>query len=191
MLGVERITLTAQHYYESVQLPWTWHGSKVVPGGFLMGLAAAAAYETVTDDFSIDTLAANFLNGPDPTKLLQIRVQRLSDGGRFCTRIVIVEQDGTNMVHCTCSFVRTGAMKGPSMTHCVARRTSQTLDKITLDDLELGRTKQGPFMKFQRLPLVYSGKLAYFTSPGIGPPSILTNVQQVLSPNLITHHPTP
>lgn len=123
-----------------------------------MGLAANAAYETVTSDFCIDTLAAHFLNGPDPTKLLQLRVQRLSDGGRFCARMVTVEQGGVMMVHITCTFVRTVAMKGPSMKHCVGRTSSQTIEKITLDDLELGRTKNGPFMKFQRLPLVHKGK---------------------------------
>ena len=150
--------LTTQGLYESSQLPWTWHGSKVVPGGLIMGLAANAAYETVTPDFSIDTLVAHFLNGPDPTKLLQLRVQQISDGGRFCARVVSVEQAGITMVHIMCTFVRTSAMKGPSMTHAVNRASSQTIEKITLDDLELGRTKNGPFMKFQRLPLVSDGK---------------------------------
>ena len=129
-----------------------------------MSLAAAAAYETVSSEFSIDTLQAHFLSGPNPDLPLQMRVQRLSNGGRFLTRVILVEQRGTKMVHVTCSFVRTAAMKGPSMTHSTSRMTSQTIDSITLDDLEVGKNKQGPIMKFQRTPPVYTGT-------GIPPPS--------------------
>jgi acyl-CoA thioesterase II len=45
------------------------------------------------------------------------------------------------------------------MAHDVSRATTETIEEITLDDLEPGRTRQGPFMKFQRLPLVYTGGL--------------------------------
>ena len=130
----------------------------MVPGGTLMAIAAAAAFETVTSDFSIDTLHALFLNGPKPDIFLQLRVQRLSDGGRFVTRVVTLEQGSTTMVHVTCSFVRTALMGGGSMTHSARRKTSETIEEITLDDLEPGRNKQGPIMRYQRLPLVYTGK---------------------------------
>jgi hypothetical protein len=123
-----------------------------------MSLAAAAAYKTVSQGFVIDTLNTHFIAGPNPSKRLQQRVQRLNDGGRFATRVVTVEQEGKVMVHVTCSFVRASAMKGPSMTHCVGRSDRQTVSAITLDDLETGRTRLGPFMKFQRLPLVYNGE---------------------------------
>ena len=126
-----------------------------------MGYAAAAAYETVTPDFALDTLSAHFLNGPKPDQPLQQKVQRLSDGGRFCTRVVTVEQGGTVMVHATCSFVRAASMMGPSMKHCVSRSSNQMIEKIILDDLEPGRTRLGPFMKFQRLPLEYKGRFLY------------------------------
>jgi acyl-CoA thioesterase 8 len=124
-----------------------------------MSLAAAAAYKTVAFDFAIDTLSAHFISGPKPDRPLQQRVQRLSDSGRFAHRVVSVEQDGRVMVHVTCSFVRSDALKGRSMVHDVSRATTETIDRITLDDLEPGRTRQGPFMKFQRLPLVYTGEL--------------------------------
>ena len=125
-----------------------------------MSLAAAAAYKTVTSDFAIDTLSAHFLAGSNSTKPLQQRVQRLSDTGRFCARVVTVEQGDVVMVHATCTFVRVKAMGGPSMRHVVGRRGKQRIERITLDDLEPGRKREGPFMKFQRLPLEYFGELA-------------------------------
>ena len=144
--------------YQSVHCPlWTWPGSRVVPGGTLMALAAAAAYETVTTDFSIDTLQAHFLSGPNCDGHLQMTVQRLSDGGRFATRVISVRQNSNRLVHVTCSFVRTAAMKGPSMTHSSQRKSSQTVGAITLDDLEPGRNQQGPVFQYERLPLLYTG----------------------------------
>lgn len=64
-----------------------------------MSLAAAAAYETVTPDFCIDTLQTHFLAGPKAELPLQLSVQRLSDTGRFATRVVMIEQAGMRMVH--------------------------------------------------------------------------------------------
>lgn len=121
-----------------------------------MSLAAAAAYETVSDDFAIDTLHVYFLAGPKPDRVLDMRVQRLNDSGRFATRAVRVEQGGTIVAHVTSSFVRVSAMGGPTMTHCVPRATSATIEKITLDDLEPGTNSQGPIMKFQRFPLFHT-----------------------------------
>ena len=122
-----------------------------------MALATAAAYETIESGFSVDTLQCHFVSGPDPDLPIQMRVQRLSDGGRFVTRVITMEQNKTIMVHVTCSFVRVSAMNGPSMTHFVGRSTSDTINSMTLDDLETARTKQGPVMKYQRLPLVHTG----------------------------------
>ena len=143
----------------------TWPGTKVVPGGTLMSLAAAAAYETIDSVFSIDTLQAHFLSGSKDDVPLRMRVQRLSDGRNFITRVVHVEQNNTIMVHITCSFVRSTGMRGPSMTHSASRKTSQIIDAITLDDLGRGGNKQGPIMKFQRLPLVYTGGGAASSNP--------------------------
>jgi acyl-CoA thioesterase len=140
-----------------VQQPWTWPGTKVVPGGILMSLAAAAAYKTVSTDFVIDTLQAHFLSGPKAELPLLLRVQQLSNGGRFATRVITVEQAEAAMVHVTCSFVRIGALGGPSMEHDTGRASEQTVEKITLDDLEPRRGRLGPYMKFQRLPLAYNG----------------------------------
>lgn len=125
-----------------------------------MSLAAAAAYATIPPGFAIDTLNTHFIAGPDPSQVLQQRVTRLSDGGRFATRVVSVEQKGKVMVHVTCSFVRTGSMRAPSMTHCVGRSGGQVLgaEGITLDDLANGRGRLGPWMRFQRLPLGYHGE---------------------------------
>ena len=136
-----------------------------------MSLATAAAYETLTPDFCIDTLQTHFLDGPKAELPLQLAVQRLSDGGRFATRVVIIEQSGIRMVHVTLSFVRASAMKGPSMTHSVRRRTTPTVEEITLDDLAPGINEHGPYMKFQRLALVYTGPEP---KPAKPPPELLT-----------------
>ena len=123
-----------------------------------MALATAAAYETVSSEFHIDTLHTHFLLGPKANQRLNARVSRLSDSGKFATRVVILEQDDKSMVHVTCTFVKTSAMVGPSMTHCMKRASTQTMDAITLDDLAPGATSAGPVMKYQRFPLEYTGR---------------------------------
>lgn len=122
-----------------------------------MTLCTSAAYETVSSDFSIASLQTHFLLGPRNDQRIDLHVQRLSDGGRFSTRVVSLIQSNKTMVHVTCSFVRTAAMGGPSMEHSVSRATDYRLDAITLDDLEWGRTELGPYMKYQRFPLAYTG----------------------------------
>lgn len=122
-----------------------------------MALATAAAYETVGSEFHIDTLHTHFLLGPKADQRLNARVTRLSDSGKFATRVVLLEQNDKPMVHVTCTFVKTTAMGGPSMTHSVKRETSSTIDAIVLDDLEPGTTSAGPVMKYQRFPLEYTG----------------------------------
>jgi acyl-CoA thioesterase II len=137
-----------------------------------MSLAAAAAYETVSDDFMIDTLHTYFLAGPKYEQRLQLKVQRLNDGGRFATRMVTVEQAGLAVVHVTCSFVRSSAMSGNAMTHSIRRASSGTIDEITLDDLEHGRDSRGPIMKVQRLSITpHNGTTE---GPGTTPPESLT-----------------
>ena len=123
-----------------------------------MALATVAAYETVSSDFHIDTLHTHFLLGPKADQQLDARVSRLSDSGKFATRVIILEQNDKSMVHVTCTFVKTSAMVGPSMTHSMKRASSKTLDAITLDDLAPGATSAGPVMKYQRFPLEYTGR---------------------------------
>lgn len=145
-----------------------------------MTLAAAAAYKTVSSDQSIDTLHAHFLSGPDPNHLLRLSVQRLTDGGRFAVRAVTIEQAGRTLVHVSCSFVRIAIMKGRSMKHATQRSTDQAVERITLDDLEPGNRKKGPYMKFQRLPLVDLGN---GTKQSVSPETkVYTSVAQILSP---------
>lgn len=111
-----------------------------------MAQATAAAYRTVDVDFAIDNLTTHFLSGPDPRSPLRLRVERVSDGGRFVTRTVFVEQNGRKMVHVFCSFVRASTLGGGSMIHSVSRQSSQTVNSITLDDLELAKSDLGPYM---------------------------------------------
>lgn len=67
-----------------------------------MAFAAAAAYETLADDWSIDTLQSHFLLGPDARSPVQLKVKRLSDGGRFATRAVEIQQGVKIVCYVTC-----------------------------------------------------------------------------------------
>ena len=141
--------------YENVNEPWTWPGSAVIPGGLLMSECAVAAQHTVSEDFVLDSLQSHFLGGPSSTKPMQFKVTRLSNGRRFAVRGVVIEQDGKSLLTATVQFVSSSPWNGPAMVHSVSRQTNHSISKITLDDLEVGRHKLGPFMKFQRLPPIY------------------------------------
>lgn len=114
-----------------------------------MALSANAAFETVSPDFSIDSLQANFLLGPDANLPMDLEVTKLSDGGRFAVRTVHMRQAGKLLVHSTVQFAR--GLSGESMQHTVGRATRTMIDEITLDDLEVGRNDRGPYMRYQRL----------------------------------------
>lgn len=68
------------------------------------------------------------------------------------------------------------------MTHCVSRRTTQTVDDITLDDLAPGRNEHGPYMKFQRLALEYTGPEPKPARPS--PESLTYTSVAIISPPL-------
>lgn len=120
-----------------------------------MALSANAAFETVSQDFSVDSLQANFLLGPRTDLPMDLEVTQLSDGGRFAVRMVHMKQGGRLLVHSTCTFVR--GLRGESMQHTTGRATTETVDEITLDDLEVDRNDRGPYMKYQRLGVVQTG----------------------------------
>jgi len=122
-----------------------------------MSECALAASHTVPEDFVLDSLHTHFLGGPSAKTSMTFKVTRLSNGKRFAVRHVTIEQDGRILLTSTIQFVNGSAWTGPAMVHSVSRQTSHTISSITLDDLEVGRHKLGPFMRFQRLPLVYKG----------------------------------
>lgn len=170
-------------------------GLSTVPGGILCALAAKAAYETVSDDFYIDTLQAHFLSGAEVDRAIRLHVQRLSDTGRFATRVVSLKQDEAIVVHVTCSFIRKSAMQGPSMKHSVSRATRQKIDKITLDDFAPIRTDAGPWLKYQRFPLTHTAageahehappQSFTYTSVGQVSPPIATDGHRIQSLGII------
>jgi acyl-CoA thioesterase II len=147
---------TSPDIFENVHKPWTWWNSGVVPGGLLMAECAAAAYHTVSDGFVLDSLQAHFLAGPNANNPIAYKVQRLSNGKRFAVRLVTVEQGGKTVMMTTVSFVSGLKWTGLAMTHSVSRTAKQTVQQIELDDLAKKNTC-GPFMKFERLPVVFSG----------------------------------
>jgi len=137
-----------------------------------MSECAAAAYHTVPEDFVLDSLHSHFLGGPSAKKPMTFKVTRLSNGKRFAVRHVIIEQDSRVLLTSTIQFVNGSAWTGPAMSHSVSRQTSHKISSITLDDLEVGRHRLGPFMKVQRLPLVFEGWILPTTAT-------CTDVQQV------------
>lgn len=154
-----------------------------------MALAANAAYQTTTPGFTLDTLSCHFLAAPQASIPFDITVQRLSDGGRFCSRVAVLAQTGALKVHVTCTFVRTSAMTGPSMSHAVSRQSQQRIDAITLDDLAPGRSDIGPYMQFQRLPLVSLSNDARTPDPP-PPESLLYTSAAQMSPLGASKDPT-
>lgn len=143
-----------------------------------MSECAVAAQHTVTDGFVLDSLQAHFLGGPSPKKPMQFKVTRLSNGKRFAVRGVAIEQDGKVMLTATIQFVSSSPWNGPAMAYSVARQTNHMVPRITLDDLEVGRHRLGPFMKVQRLPLTYKSK-----EPSPSPVSGVTaSVAQITPP---------
>lgn len=123
-----------------------------------MSNSAAAAYKTVGKDFAIANLQTHFLAGSKAELPFIYRVQRASGGRRFAVRIVTIEQGDKAVAIVSLSFVNAKAWSGPAMTHSVSRSTGHHMEEVELDDLEEGRTRFGPFMKFQRMPLVPYGK---------------------------------
>ncbi|ETN40236.1 acyl-CoA thioesterase II [Cyphellophora europaea CBS 101466] len=146
----------APDVYENVHPAWTWPGGAVVPGGLLMAMGSAAAYKTLPEGYALDNLHCQFLSGPKPDVPFQYHVQRLSDGRRFITRSVIIQQNKRNMVSLTIVFANASPWNGPAMKHTVSQVGKQRIEHITIDDLEKGRGPLGSFMKFQRLPLIHA-----------------------------------
>ena len=137
--------------------PWTWPASPVVPGGTLMAMSASAARTTVLSDSYLNNLQIHFLAGPERSKPITFSVTKVSEGRRFQVRYVSATQDSKPMCFVTMTFMAAGTWKGKSMKHSSPRQTTASVPHITLDDLESGRATNpsGPFMKFQRLPLLH------------------------------------
>jgi acyl-CoA thioesterase II len=145
--------------FENVHELWEWPWAKVIPGGLLMSLAAAAAYRTISpSDFVLDNLQTHFLRGIDAKKPLRFKVTRLSNGKRFVVRSVVIEQDGAVMLHASMTFMSKSKWNGPANVYAVKRKTDHKVDAITLDDLAFGTKPLRPMMKFQRMPLIYQGR---------------------------------
>ncbi len=135
-----------------------------MPGPLMMAQAASAAWKTVPTGFTLDSLQTHFMLAPNPKKPMTYKVQRIGNGRRFAVRIVNIEQDDRIFVTITTSFVNDVQWSGRAMAHAVPMRV-QRFDKrsgweITLDDFQDMRTEKGPFMKFERLPLVHQGQFA-------------------------------
>ena len=124
-----------------------------------MSECAAAAYRTVPQDFTLDSLQASFLIAPKSDLPMLFRVNRLSNGRRFMVRSVTLEQNGVALLHSIVNFVSKSPWSGPAMSSTSTRQTEHTISEITLDDLDRDRTRLGSFMEFQRLPLHHSGKI--------------------------------
>ncbi|KIX06943.1 acyl-CoA thioesterase II [Rhinocladiella mackenziei CBS 650.93] len=145
----------APDVFTNVHQPWLFHITYTVPGPLMMAEAAAAAYKTVPEGFRLHSLQTHFMLPPNGSKPLVYKVQRPSQGRRFAVRIVTIEQDDKPFVTITTSFVSGAHWTGRAMTHAVRMKIERRVREITLDDFEAARGPLGPFMKFERLPLVH------------------------------------
>ncbi|RMD40716.1 hypothetical protein DV735_g4387, partial [Chaetothyriales sp. CBS 134920] len=173
--------------FTNVHPPWTWPSSTVVPGGTLMALSAAAARTTLLSSLisspptasasgssnvnsvvgvALNNLQIHFLAGPNAAKPISLTVNRVSSSRRFHVLTVDVRQHGRPMCLVTCTFMTAaaGPWKGRAMKHAAPRAVgSPQVSRIAVehDDLSLGRSSggqhSGPFMAFQRLPLMVDG----------------------------------
>lgn len=123
-----------------------------------MSNSAAAAYKTVPKDFEVANLQTQFVAGSKAERPFIYKVQRASGGKRFAVRIVTIEQEDKVVATIMLSFVNAKIWSGPAMTHSVSRATDYHMEDVEFDDLAEGRTRFGPFMKFQRMPLIPYGK---------------------------------
>ncbi|KAJ9606350.1 acyl-CoA thioesterase [Cladophialophora chaetospira] len=150
---------TSPDVFATIHEPWVFNITNTMPGPLMMAQAASAAWKTVPTGFMLDSLQTHFMLAPNPKKPLVYKVQRIGNGRRFAVRIVNIEQDDKVFVTITTSFVNDVRWSGRAMTHAVPMRIKRHPErggwKITLDDFEDMRTDKGPFMKFERLPLVH------------------------------------
>ncbi|RMZ75591.1 hypothetical protein DV737_g5202, partial [Chaetothyriales sp. CBS 132003] len=122
--------------------------------------ALASTFTNIHTPWTWPLTKIHFLAGPNPRKPITLTVNTVSSGRRFQVRSVNVSQEGKPMCFVTCTFMTGGAWKGKSMKHTTSRATAGRLAHITIDDLSPGRSPDaqgrhsGPFMAFQRLPLV-------------------------------------
>lgn len=147
--------------YENIHKVWEWPWARVVPGGFLMAISAAAGYKTIADDFVLDNLQCHFLRGIDSKKPMRLKVTRLSNGKRFVVRSVNILQHGEIMLHASMTFISKSPWNGPANKYASRRKTAFTVDQITLDDLAFGTKPLRPMMKFERMPLTYQGERVF------------------------------
>lgn len=182
--------------FTNVHQPWTWIHTSVVPGGVLMSMCVAAAIRTVPDTFALASLQTNFVSGPKPDVAFIYKVKRVSEGKRFVVRIVNVEQNEKVTTTVTLSFVNGTSWTGPAMQYSTRRAVNGIPRDVERDDLQAGHTRFGPWMKFQRLPVLLNEldppeskvapAIARISSPMSSPPGSLLHVLGII--NLSDYH---
>lgn len=73
-------------------------------GGHVAGQALVSAVRTVEPQFSVHSLHGYFLRPGDPTAPTVFLVERLRDGGSFCTRRITAVQHGKTIFSMSASF---------------------------------------------------------------------------------------
>lgn len=87
------------------------HPSKTPPrtfGGQLMAQSLVAASRTLDRDLPPTALSVHFINGGDPAKNIEFRVQRLRDERRFANRRIDAVQDDTLVATAMLSYLSGG-----------------------------------------------------------------------------------
>ncbi|KAL8388126.1 hypothetical protein RB595_009438 [Gaeumannomyces hyphopodioides] len=95
--------------FTNENLPWTPPGGvRGIFGGFLLGHAVRAAQLSADESMAVHSLQSTFLRPGKASPRFLYRVERVSDGRTFSTRVVRAEQDGK------CVFVATVGLHKPA-----------------------------------------------------------------------------
>ncbi len=117
-------------------------------GGAVVAQSVLAAGATVPPDRPVHSLHAYFLRVGEASSPVDLRVDRVRDGGSYSTRRVTAEQSGRAILELSCSFQRTEV----GFTHQVPRLTAPGPESLpTLGEVAAG--VPGPLRSwFDELP---------------------------------------
>lgn len=100
-LRIERIANCDVFRGRGIPTPWGR-----LYGGQTIGQSLMAACMTVPDDKPVHSLHSYFILAGDSEKEILFMVDRIRDGGSFCTRAIKAMQDNRTICHTQCSFHR-------------------------------------------------------------------------------------
>lgn len=134
---------------------WVVNGTRGIAGSLFLAHSTAAAYRTVPDDFTADSIQTQFLAVGDLHHPVMYHVERVQSGRTFAVRVIRVKQDDVLLALINVGLMKTQRADFPSLNHVVTPAIEMISPKKDVNDVTLFRTKRGPWVVAQRL---YIGK---------------------------------